>query len=84
MISEFLLDVVFNIATFFLDRFNIGNISWDVSGDMISPFFSIVQSICYFLPVGTISAIIALIVAFGIVRIVIRLIITFWDLLPLV
>lgn len=87
MIGEFLLNIVFGIVTGILDGFShlgIFNIAWDVGSGKLEPFIQIVRSICYFLPVGTISSIIGLIVAFACFRAVIRLIVTIWDLLPIV
>ena len=85
MIGEFLLNIVFGVVTGILDgfsHFGIFNIVWDVGSAKWSAFFDIVRSVCYFLPVDTISTIVGLIVSFGIFRAVIRLIITIWDLLP--
>lgn len=85
MIGEFILNILFGIVTGIFrsfDVFGIGNIVWDVTSGKLEPFFQIVRSICYFLPVGTIASIVGLIVAFGIFRVVVRLIRTLWDLLP--
>lgn len=87
MIGEFLLDVVFGIVTGILsgfDHLGIFNIAWDVGSEKLAPFFEVVRSICYFLPVGTVASIVGLIVAFACFRAVIRLITTIWDLLPIV
>lgn len=86
MIGEFLLNIIFGIVTGILDSFSslgIFNIAWDVGSGKLAPFLEIVASICYFLPVGTISSIVGLIVAFACFRAVIRLIVTIWDLLPI-
>ena len=85
MIGEFILNILFGIVTGIFrsfDRFGIANIAWDVTSGKLEPFFEIVRSVCYVLPVGTIASIVGLIVAFGIFRVVIRLIRTIWDLLP--
>lgn len=81
MIVEAVLDVVFTIATWLLGLFPV-DISWNVGSGAIAPFMNIVSSICYFLPMDTVSAIVSLIVAMGIFRVGIRLIISIWDLLP--
>lgn len=83
MISEFLLDIVFGIVTSILDSFSIGNIAWSVNSVQLSPFMSIVATVCYFLPIDTIASIVSIIVAFAIFRAVVRLIVTIWDLLPI-
>lgn len=84
MIGEFLLNIVFGIVTSIMNSFSIGNIAWDIASDKLAPFLSIVRTVCYFLPVGTVVSIVGLICSFAIFRAVIRLIITIWDLLPIV
>lgn len=81
MIGEFILNILFTIVTGIFSLFPM-DISWDVGSGAMAPFMNIVSSVCYFLPMGTISAIVSLIVAMGIFRAVIRLVITIWDLLP--
>ena len=83
MVSEFLLDIVFNIVTAILDSTNLGVVSWDVSSDALAPFMNIVQTVCYFLPMDAIAGIVDLIVIFAIFRAGIRLIVTIWELLPI-
>lgn len=83
MVGEFLLNIVFGIVTSILNSFSLGDITWDVASDQLSPFMSLVSTVCYFLPIDTISTIVGLIVAFAIFRAVIRLIVTIWDLLPI-
>lgn len=83
MVSEFLLDIVFNIVTGILDATPLGSFVFDITADTLSPFLSIVQTVMYFLPVGAISAIIGLIVSFAIFRAGIRLVVTIWELLPI-
>lgn len=84
MISEFFLNIIFNFIVSILNRVPFADLVWEVSADKLSPFMSIVQSVLYFFPVGTVATIISVIVIFGILRAVVRLIITIWDLLPLV
>lgn len=83
MVSEFFLNVFFSIVTGILSLFPHG-IEWNVDSGIMGTFLSVVSSICYFLPMGTVRAIIALIVSFGVFRVAIRLIKTLWDLLPVV
>lgn len=82
MVGEFAIDIAFGIFTKFIQIFNIGNISWDVQSSAFTPFFDIVRSICYFLPVGTIGAIVGIVFTFGLFRIFIRFVKTVWDVLP--
>lgn len=83
MIGEFILNIIFGIVTSILNSFSIGDITWNVAAEQLSPFMSIVATVCYFLPLDTISTIVGIIVAFAIFRAVIRLIVTIWDLLPI-
>lgn len=82
MIGEFILDIVFTVVTGIFSLFPM-DISWNVGAGAIAPFMNVVSSVCYFLPMGTVSAIVSLIVSFGIFRAVIRLVVTIWDLLPI-
>lgn len=84
MLGEVLLDIVYNIVVIILTVFIPADLVWNVSTDAMAPFISIVQSVCYFLPVGTISSIVGIIIAFGIFRAGVRLVATIWDLLPIV
>lgn len=84
MVTEALLSLLFNIVSSALDSTPIGNVAWSVGSETLAPFFEIVRSVCYFLPVGTVSSIIGVIVVFNLIRFAIRLIVTIWDLLPFV
>ena len=83
MVGEFLLDIVFSIVSGFLSLLP-DTFQWSFEPGILGSFLSIIRSICYFLPMGTVGAIVGLIIWFGIFRIVIRFIKTIWDLLPLV
>lgn len=82
MISEFFLSIVFNIVSTMLDA--LPDVSWSVNTSAFGYFISILKVACYLLPMDTVGTICGLIVTFTIVRIVIALIKTVWDLLPLV
>ncbi len=84
MVSEFFLNIIFALVTGILNSFKLADFAWGVTAETLQPFLDIVKSICYFLPMETISVIVGLVIWFGIFRIVIRLIKTLWDLLPLV
>ncbi|MBQ8237035.1 MAG: hypothetical protein IJZ39_02650 [Oscillospiraceae bacterium] len=82
MISEFFLNIVFNIVSSLLDMLPDVTISPDTS--VFGYFIGILKVACYLLPMDTVGTICGLIVTFTIVRAVIALIKTIWDLLPLV
>ena len=82
MISEFLLNIVFGIVSGFLSlipKFNI-----DIDPTFFDYFLGLVRAGSYMLPMGTVSAIISIIVSLTIFRIVIAFIKSIWDLLPVV
>ncbi len=84
MIVEGILDVVFVIVSSLLTPFIPLDWAWDITSETFAPFVSIIQSICYFLPMGTVSKIVGVIVVLGIFRAGSRLVITIWEWLPFV
>ena len=62
----------------------IPSFSWSLSNTAFGTFLDIVSSVCYLLPMGTITTIIGLSISLTIVKAVIALIKTIWDLLPFV
>ena len=82
MISEFFLNIVFNIVTGLLGL--LPDISWSIDSGAFSYFLDIVRVVGYLLPAQTVYAIVSLIIAINIFKVVISLIKTVWDLLPLV
>lgn len=49
-----------------------------------SSAYAYIRSAMYFLPIGTVTVILGLILSFWIVRIIISLVKTVWDVLPIV
>ena len=82
MISEFLLNIVFNIVSGFLNL--LPDINFSVDSSAFEYFLGIVRVAAYMLPMKTVSAIITLIVGLTVFRIVIAFIKAIWDLLPVV
>ncbi len=82
MISETFLNIVFGIVEGLLGL--LPNISWDVSTAGITAFVSILRMAFYLLPMDTISRIIGLIISIIAFKIIISLLKTIWDILPLV
>lgn len=80
MISEFFLNIIFNIVSGFLNL--LPDFSWSVETTAFQYFMSILQIAGYMFPWGTVVAICSLIVSLAIFRVVIAFIRTIWDLLP--
>lgn len=81
MIVESLLDVVFKIASGILEM--LPDISWNVDNSFFNAFFDVLRMVCYLLPMPTVIAIIYLVICFTAFRIIISLVKTIWDLIPL-
>ena len=82
MVSEFLLNIVFNLLEWLLSPLPELDISLNFGAT--STFFGVVRCVLYMLPVDTISTIIGIIIAMGAFRIFISIAKTIWDLLPIV
>ena len=82
MITEFFLNIVFNIVSGFFSL--LPDFSWSVETSSFSYMMSIFQVAGYMFPWGTVVAIVGLIVGLSIFRIVIAFIKSIWDLLPFV
>lgn len=82
MVTEGILNAVFGILEGFLSL--LPDISWNVDGSAFDIFFDVLEMVCYLLPMPTIIAIFFIVVGFTAFRIVISLIKTIWDLLPIV
>ena len=80
MISEFLLNIVFGIASGALSL--APDITWNVDTSAFSYVRDIIAVVGYLLPMDTVVAIVSLIIGFTVFRFVIALIRTVWDLLP--
>ena len=83
MILDAIINILFNDAMTLMGAFQLDEIAWNFDPSGLEPFLRIVRSILYFLPVQTFAQILGIVVAFGIFRAGIRLVLTIWDLLPL-
>ncbi len=81
MISEFLLNIVFNIATWFLDKLPV--FEWNPDSSWLTFINSALSVVGYILPIDTIVAIGSLAITLAIVRLVVALPRTIWDMLPI-
>lgn len=82
MVSEFLLDIVFNIVSGMFGL--LPDLSWSVDTSAFDYLTSFIACIAYLLPWDTVQAIVALIFTITVIRIVIAGIKVLWDILPLV
>ena len=82
MITEFFLDIVFNISYGALSL--LPDITWSLDSTALTYFIDIIRVVGYMLPGSTVIAILTLVFAFTMLRIVIAVIKTVWDLLPFV
>ena len=80
MISEFFLNIIFNIVSGFFSL--MPEFEWSVETSAFSYFLSILKVAGYMFPWGTVVAICGLIVGLSIFRVVIAFIKAIWDLLP--
>jgi len=58
------------------------DISWNVNSGVFTKFMEVLRMACYFLPMGTVGAVFALVIAINVFKIVISTIKTIWQLLP--
>lgn len=82
MISEFFLNIVFSIVSGMLNL--LPDVTWSVESSFFDYLVSFIRMVGYLLPWGTVTAIVSLVVALTVFRIIIAIIKTVWDLLPLV
>lgn len=82
MISEFIFNIIFAIVSGMLSL--LPDISWNVDSGALSTFLDYVRVASYLLPMDTIGTIVGLIISIITFRIIISLIKTIWEVLPLV
>lgn len=82
MISEFFLNIIFQLLEWLLRM--LPEISFSAYWGTTSTFFGVVRCVLYMLPLNTISAIVGLLLAISGFRVIIAIVKTIWDLLPLV
>lgn len=80
MITEFILNIIFNIVSGFFNL--LPDVTWSVETSAFQYFMSILQIAGYMFPWGTVVSIATMIFALSIFRVVIAFIKAIWDLLP--
>lgn len=82
MVSEFFLNIVFGLVSGFFKL--MPDITWDVNTSAFQYFIDILRIAGYMFPWSTVVAIVGIIFALSIFRVVVAFIKSIWDLLPLV
>lgn len=82
MIVESILGIVFSLVEQIMSF--LPNITWDVDTGAFSYFLDVVQVVCYLFPMNTVGRIFGIIVSLMGFRIIVTLIKTLWDILPIV
>ena len=81
MLIEFFLSIA--LSVFDLIIMLLPNIDFTGLESAITYFFNILGTICYFLPMGTVSAIFSIIYALFILRLLVGSIRALWGLIPI-
>ena len=82
MISEFFLNIIFQIVTWLFSF--LPNIAWNTRSVTFQGIMDIIRVAGYMLPLNTIGTIAGVIVSITVFKIVITIIRTIWDILPIV
>lgn len=80
MIIEGICNVFFGLLSGLLSF--LPDVNWDIKADFFTKFLEVLRVVGYLLPMKTVAAIFALVIAFTVFRIVIALIKTIWNLIP--
>lgn len=80
MITESFFNLLFNCIRGLLSM--LPDISWEVNPEVFESFFSLIRMAGYLLPMHTVVAILGMVFAFNLLKIVIAIIKTIWALLP--
>lgn len=82
MISEFFLNIIFNLVNGMFEV--LPEFTWSIDANGFEIFLDIIKIVGYLLPWPTVIAIFDLTVVLIIFRIIVATIKTVWDILPLV
>ena len=82
MVTEFLLNIVFNLVSGMFELFP--DISWNVNSSFFDYMSSFLRCAAYILPWHTVKQIVSLVFTLALIRIVIATIKVIWDVLPIV
>lgn len=82
MIIEFIMNVVFSLLGTLFSA--LPNVAWNVNEGLLGTFFDLLDVALYIFPMGTVVAILTIVVSMQTFKIVIAIVKTIWDLLPFV
>ena len=82
MIIEKLADIGFNIAELFFKM--LPDFEWSVTSASWSAAKSILDGVCYFLPLDTVTSIISLIISLALLRVALKFISMMLGLIPFI
>ena len=82
MITEKLIDILFAVTS---GLFSIlPDVSWDVNTSAFEYLRSVLEMVCYLIPLGTVKTLVALIISIAVFRAMVALFWVIRDLLPFV
>lgn len=82
MITEKLIDILFAVTS---GLFSIlPDVSWDVNTSSFEYLRSVLEMVCYLIPLGTVKTLIALIISIAVFRAMVALFWVIRDLLPFI
>ena len=81
MILETIINILFLPLQALLSL--LPDISWNIENNFLNSVLDIFQVVCYLLPMKTVVAILTIIIAINVFKIVISIIKTIWQLIPL-
>ncbi len=82
MITEKLIDILFAVTS---GLFSIlPDVSWDVNTSAFEYLRSVLEMVCYLIPLGTVKTLIALIISIAVFRAMVALFWVIRDLLPFI
>lgn len=81
MVLETIINILFLPLQALLSL--LPDISWNVENNFLNSVLDIFQVVCYLLPMKTVVAILTIIIAINVFKIVISIIKTIWQLIPL-
>lgn len=82
MVTEGFLSIIFQILEWLLSP--LPDISLNLNWGATTTFWGVVRCVLYMLPLGTIVAIVSLLILISTFRIIVSIVKTIWELLPLV
>ena len=80
--ANIIADAALGLLSIIFNFFNMNNISISGLYEAYDLFFEILEFVCYFLPMGTVSAIFSIVLMILTTRIIISVLTMLWNILP--